>query len=565
MPGPTTAVAPAASSPRAAQPAAQPAPATLAAPPVPLPDYDLTPTLMYDLLAAEVALQRGELLLAADNYLRAAWETRDPRVTKRAVRIAVYARDQEKALEGAELWVELAPNDLEARQSLAALLIHLGRAQEAVAHLDYVLGAAPDSGQGFQAIVNLLSRDADKAQAMALLEQLIAERREDPNALFAHAQMAFLLGRHDTALASVDALLERQPDAARAWVLKSNILRHTGRSAEAITAYARAVKAAPDDAGLRLSYAKFLVEERRFDTARSEFATLARQLPDNAEVAYALGLLAMQLGDLPAAEREFRRLLADGQHNDAAAFALGQIAESRKDHDEAMRWYGAVADGPNLFEAQVRAGLLKARTQGVDAGRAHLRGLRDQFPEEQINLLLAEGEMLRELERYPEAMEVLSAGLHASPDNPDLLYARAMAAERLDRLDILEQDLRRILQADPENAQALNALGYTLADRTERHEEALGYIRQALAQHPDDPAINDSMGWVMFRLGRYAEAETYLQKAATAFKDPEVAAHLGELYWTTGRSSEARQVWDEALKLAPGNRLLLDVIERLTR
>jgi tetratricopeptide (TPR) repeat protein len=555
-----------ASTPDAPVPAAEAKPAALATPaPELLPINDLSPTLMYDILAAEIALQRGELLLAADNYLRAAWETRDPRVAKRAVRIAVYARDQEKALEGAELWVELAPEDLEARQSLAALLIHLERAEDAVPHLDYVLGAAPDTSQGFQAIINLLSRDADKAQAMALLEQLIAERRDDPNALFAHAQLAFLLGRRDTALESVDALLVRQPTWARAWVLKSNILRHGGQVPEALEAYKTAVKTDPSDAGLRLSYAKFLVEERRFDQARAEFETLARQLPENTEVAYALGLLAMQLGDLPAAEREFRRILAAGQHNDEAAFALAQIAEAREDHEEASRWYSAVADGPNLFEAQVRLGMIAARTEGLAAGQSYLRGLREQFPDEQARLFLAEGELLREMNRLDEAMEIFSAGLHRAPDNAELLYARAMAAERLDRLDILEQDLRTILVADPDNAQALNALGYTLADRTERHEEALSYIRKALEQHPDDPAINDSMGWVMFRLGRYEEAEAYLQKAAAMLKDPEVAAHLGELYWVTGRHQQARQVWNEGLELAPENRLLLNVIERLTQ
>lgn len=546
-------------------PAAVAAPAQLdAVPPVVLPANELTPGLMYDLLAAEIALQRGDLLLAADNYLRAAWDTRDPRVIKRAVRIAVFARDQEKALEGAELWVEVAPEDLEGRQSLAALLIHLDRTDEAISHLDYILGASSDSSQGFHAIINLLSREADKARAMALLEKLIARHRDDPNALFAYAQMAFLLGQRDTALNSVEALLARKPGWARALVLKSSILRHQGQISEALQVYKQAVAAEPVDTGLRLSYAKFLVEARRFEAARAEFEALARQLPDNPEVSYALGLLAMQLGDLPAAEREFRRLLAAG-HNDEAAFALAQIAESRKDYDEARRWYLSVADGPNALEAQTRVGLIIARTEGVSAGRAYLRSLHAQFPEELARLYLAEGEMLRELEHYADAVAVFSAGLRLAPDNPELLYARAMAAERLDRLDMLEHDLLRILADDPQNAQALNALGYTLTDRTDRHEEALGYIRQALAQHPDDPAINDSMGWVMFRLGRYDEAETYLQKAASILKDPEIAAHLGELYWVTGRRNEARQVWDDGLELAPDNRLLLKVIERLSK
>lgn len=556
-PGPVASAAPAESA------SAEATPAQLGEAAVALPANDLTPGLMYELLVAEIALQRGDLLLAADNYLRAAWDTRDPRVVKRAVRIAVFARDNEKALEGAELWVELAPADLEARQSLAALLIHLGRASEAVPHLDYILSASPDSGQGFQVIINLLSRDADKAQAMALLEELVARHRDDPNALFAHAQMAFLLGRRDASLASVNELLARKPGWARALVLKSNILRHEGKVSEALDAYAQAVAAEPNDAGLRLSYAKFLVEERRFAAARTEFEALARQLPGNAEITFALGLLAMQLGDLSAAEREFRNLLSGG-HHDEAAYALAQIAESRQDYEEAQRWYAAV-EGPNAFEARLRLGMILARTEGLAAGRAYLHSLREEFPDEQPRLYLAEGEMLRELEHYAEAVHVLTTGLRLAPDHPDLLYARAMAAESLDRLDMLEQDLRRILAVDPENAQALNALGYTLADRTDRYEEALGYISKALAQYPDDPAINDSMGWVMFRLGRYDEAETYLRKAADTLYDPEIAAHLGELYWVTGRREQARQVWNEGLQRSPGNRVLLQVIERLSK
>jgi len=547
-----------------------PAPSAVTAPaakPVrPLPDNSLSSPLLYDLLSAEVAAQRGDFGFAATNYLRAAWDTRDPRVAKRATRLALAARQQAQALEATELWVELEPEDLEGRQILAALLIRSGRADDALPHLEALLDASgDDTSEGFQTIVTLLSRESDKALALTLFDKLAQKRAADPNAQFAHAQLSFLLGKVDVARAKLDTLLAQKPRWSKALVLKATIERHQGNLEAALASLKAAVAVAPEDAGLRLSFARMLVDAQRFDAARDEFEALQRQMPDNMDITYALGLLSLQLGNLDAAAAEFRRLLEAGHRTDEAAYALGQIAENRQKPDEALRWYDAVAEGGNFLEAKLRAAGILMRRDGLDAARAYLQRLRAEAPEEQARLSLAEADLLRGAEKFPEAMAVLDAALTGAPDDFDLLYARAMVAERLDRLDLLERDLRRILAADPDNAQALNALGYTLADRTARHQEALELIQKALAQKPDDPAINDSMGWALFRLGRYPEAEQYLKKAAATMDDAEVAAHLGELYWATGRKDEARQVWDQGLQHSPDDPIINTVIKRLTQ
>lgn len=536
--------------------------------PVPevVPSVELSPGLLYQLLVGEVSAQRGELEMSAHAYHQAALATRDPRLARRATQIAVYAQDFTTGLKAARLWVELSPEALDAQQSLAALLIRAGRADEALTHLEKLLGLSSDgTSHGFMLVTNILAREQDKRRALQVMEALVAPRGEDPNAVFSYANLAYLVEDYPLAQQQIDRLLALQPGLPRALVLKANVLRKQGRDEEALAAYRSALQALPQDSALRLGYARMLVDLEHLPEAREQFRLLGKQLPDNADVAYAEGLLAMQAGDLEQSEKHFKRLLKLGQRVDEAAYALGQIAEARNRPDEALQWYRQVRDGNSYLDAMVRSAVLINRQQGLAAARAYLRDIELQTSQQELRLRLVEGELLRDAGLREEAQQVYSEALLQFPDNVELLYARAMNAEGLGRLDVLERDLNAILKQEPDNVQALNALGYTLADRSNRYREAYDLVRRAYEQRPDDPAIIDSMGWVMYRLGRLEEAEAYLRQAMEKHFDAEIAAHLGEVLWVRGRQEEARGVWQDALQRAPGHPLLKQVIERFTQ
>lgn len=532
----------------------------------PLPEHELSPELLYQLLLAEFAGQRGALRLSADVYLKTAQETRDPRLAQRATRIAIYARDADIALEAALLWVELSPDDLDAHQSAAALLIRSNRIDEAIPRLERVLELAPnDSSHGYMLVANLLAREQDQSRALAVLEQLIGEHRDEPDALYALAHLASQLDQNERAEQILNTLLAQHPNLTQALLLQARVLHSLDKGEAALQSLGRALEQSPDNDQLRLTYARMLVDARHLKQARQEFRTLNRRQPDNSDVLYALGLLALEAGDTKDAERYFSQLVQHGEREEEARFALGQIAEARKQPMKAITWYQSVPEGERYMEAQLQAARLIAREQGFDEARRYLQDLPLSTSEENILRVLAEGELLSGEERYEEAMELYDEALVLFIDNTQLLYARALTAEKINRLDILEQDLKRILAREPDNAQALNALGYTLTDRTERHREALDYIERAYRQHPEDPAILDSMGWVHYHLGRLDEAEKYLRQATETLQDGEIAAHLGEVLWANGRRDEAKKVWNEALKHTPDHKVLQQTIERFTQ
>lgn len=531
----------------------------------PLPEVELTPELLYQLLLAEFAGQGGALRLSADLYLKTAQETRDPRLAQRATRIAIYARDTDTALTAALLWVELSPQDYDAQQSAAALLIRSNRGDEAIPYLEKLLQIAPDdNSHGYLLVANLLSHEQDKARAMAVMERLISTHRDNPSALYALAHLANQLDQNEKAEEILNTLLTEHPEQTQALLLQARVLHSLGKGEAALESLHRALQQSPDNDQLRLTYARMLVDARHLPEAREEFRILNRHLPDNSDVIYALGLLALEAGDTDDATRYFTELLDHSERQEEARFALGQIAEARKQPKEAIEWYQSVPQGERYMEAQLQAARLIAREEGFDEARRYLQELPLHTPEEQIQRYLAEGELFSGEERYEEAMELYDEALVLFIDNTQLLYARALTAEKIDRLDILEQDLKRILSRDPDNAQALNALGYTLTDRTNRHQEALDYIERAYKQRPEDPAILDSMGWVLYHLGRLDEAQQFLKQAAAKLEDGEIAAHLGEVLWANGQKEEAKKVWNEALKFAPDHKVLQQTIERFT-
>jgi tetratricopeptide (TPR) repeat protein len=518
---------------------------------------------LYDILLGDIARQRGRDDLSAQHWLRAALASEDPRVARRAARIALVAHDYQRAYRAARRWFSLNPEDTEALQAVAALAVRTSHVDEAVAHLEQLVAGEEDAFAGYRRVSALLLRQPVRAEAMAVASALAERHADEAGAQLMLAQVATHAGKLSAALQAVERALQIKPDWTDAIVLHARILFASGKQDEGVQELVRAVEEHPDNWNLRLDFARLLVEAKRHDEAREQFERLSRDVPDDADVLYALGLLTLEAKREADAARYFERLFQLGTRQDEAAYYLGNIAESEKDYEKAVVWYRRVKRGEYHFEAQLRMAISLGRQDKTKAARRQLQAMRERYPREAVRLYLAEGELLRHAKDYQEGMSLYDEALREFPGNVDLLYARGLLGEKIDRIDILEQDLRDILEKEPENAHALNALGYTLADRTDRYQEALELIERAIALEPEDPAILDSMGWVLYRLGRLEESLDFLRRAFKGSNDGEIAAHLGEVLWQMGNRDEATRIWNEALEREPGHSILEQTMKRL--
>lgn len=531
-----------------------------------LPAVALSPDVLYRLLVAETALQRGHYGVGWTQYYRLAEQTRDPRLAAKATRIAVFMRDKPNALQSAQLWVEIEPAHLAARQALSAAYIRSGKPEAALEHLEYVLShETSDSERVFMSVASLLSREQDLQSALIVMERLVESRQESDAAWHAYAYLALRANALDKADAAVKRSLRLVPKNPSAIILQTRIMQLNGENEAALEYLGRQVRALPDETLLRLTYARHLVDSRDYDDAFSQYQIVIKQTPGDVDVLFALGLLALQLDKQESAHDYLTQAKDTGQRTDDARFYLGQLEELRGGAEAALEHYNLVMRGDNLVEARIRQAVIAAQLGDIDKARDYLHSLHLNAPTQRQRIFLVEGDILRGAGRYAEALALYDHALEEMPGDITLLYARSLVAERLDRLDLAEQDLKAILERDASHVDALNALGYTLADRTDRYQEAYGYIKRALELRSNDNAILDSMGWVLYRLGKYQEAIKMLRQSLEIKLDPEVAAHLGEVLWVVGEQEDAREVWQQALDISPGDKRLLTIMERFIK
>ena len=519
---------------------------------------------LYRLLVAEIAAQRGELDLAVDNYLVVAERSRDAGVAERAVRQAMYTGNEAKSLKAARLWTQIAPDDPTARQVFGALLMRVGQTDRAVEQFEQLL-SHNEGEEGFDMMSELLSRERDRDTAYLTMGRLAQNRTTNPHALYAYARMAARAGELDRAAETLEDLLAIDPEHERGAVFYARVLQQKGNISEALDSLSATLEKKPESKAVRMTFARLLVDARRYEAARDQFEILTEVAPDDTDVRYALGLLLLQTNRYEEARVHFEKLIVTSELRGVAYYYLGQISERVQEPLRALEYYRRVDRSEHYLDAQIRVSIILADEGDVDEARAHLHSIIRRNPQQDVQIYRAEAEILVKIDRPLDAMSVYDQALAEHNDDIDLLYARAMLAEKLDRLDILETDLRRVLATDPNNSDALNALGFTLADRTERFDEAIGLIQRAIDLRPDDFYIIDSMGWVLYRVGRHAEALEHLRRAYELSEDAEVAAHLGEVLWVSGDRAAAREVWETALKTTPEDEKLLEVIERFAR
>jgi len=526
-----------------------------------LPKQALTPDILFKFLVAEVAGQRGAIGVAQPAYMDLARQTRDPRVARRAAEISMFARNQESALEATRLWVATDQDSERAQQTLALLLLNEGKLDEAEPVLRTLL--QKDPAGSFMQLTALIGKMRDHDAALALVEHLAVDYPDLPEAYFAVAQAAAHAGRMDAAVVALKRAEALRPGWEPAALMHAQILAKNS-PADALAFMRGFLTAYPDAREVRLAYARTLVSANQLAEARVEFTRLSRDYPDNAEVSLAAGLLALQMGDVDAARELLTQTLAnDPSDTGIVHYYLGQVAERSKQPDLAITHYAEVREGNYLVPARVRQAALLAKAGKLDDARALLAFTHGENDAQNVRLIQAQAELLVDGKNPAAAFETLSAGLKRYPDSADLLYDRAMVAERLGKLDVLEADLRRVIVLRPDSAHAYNALGYTLADRTDRLAEAITLLDKALSLAPEDPYILDSVGWAQFRSGNLARAQEYLEQAYKLRPDPEIAAHLGEVLWARGQRDAAGKLWQTSLQTHPQNEILLETLHRL--
>ncbi len=522
----------------------------------------------YHLIVAEMAAHRNQADISIANYLRATELSPESQIAERATRMAFYAKDHASAYRAAKRWFELAPENNDALQAVAALALLEGDAAAALEHVKQVLHSEEEGLlHGFQVVASLLARGRGQHddQALEIMAKIVSEHPDNAYAHLAYGELATLLGRYPKAEAALNKSLGIEPELQAALISHARLIYQMGRPEEALAHLSLAIADIEDNEKLRLAYGRMLLEAKRYRQAKKQFTILSQAAPEDSDYLYTLALLALDMDEVDQAELHLKRLLQLGERVSESHYYLGRIAESRQEYENAINQYQVVGRSEYQFDAQIRVGELLALTGQIEAGLVHIRSLRMHNPESSIaiRLYVTESSILAKANRYEDAIDVLSEALSAVSGNTDLLYSRALLYEKVNKINLLEQDLRAVLLREPENADALNALGYTLADRTDRFNEAYELIQQALKLKPDEAAIIDSMGWVLYRLGRNQEAITYLKRALALQYDSEIAGHLSEVLWVVGQRNAAKKLLESALEKSPDDKGLLHVKEQL--
>jgi len=536
-----------------------------------LPNVQMTSAMMQQLLKAELAFKNGDWQGPYLTMMSLAQQTRDPRLAKRAAEMALSAKQPDDALAAVRLWRDYAPTSDEANQYYLGLVILSDNLAEAEKLLTQRLAEATPGARGlvmFQ-MQQLVLRARDKEAAVAMLERLVAPYGNMMETHVVLAQAALAKGAKQDAIREAQAALKIKPDSEIAVLTLAQVTDDEAQGTKILQDF---LAAHPDAREVRTAYARLLVNSKQFEAARKEFLTLDKAQPNNPTTLYALGVLSMQMNDSQGAEGYFTHFVdvmdkspEDERDPAKALLILSQLAEERGDLKAATDWLDRLdSDDPKLqLSVALRRAQLMAKGGDLAGARKMLGTLQPTDKAEQAQVVLVEAQLLRDAGKHQDAFKLMQDGTKRFPDNTDFLYDYALMAEKLGKVDVMEKSLRQVIARSPDNQHAYNALGYSLAERNVRLKEAHQLIQKALGMAPNDPFIMDSMGWVNYRMGNLAEAESYLRKAYALRNDPEIAVHLGEVLWKNGKQEDARKLWREAKAKDPKNDALKSTLTRL--
>jgi len=524
----------------------------------------IDPDVMYMLMAAELAGQRGQYAIALEGYMEAAKRVSDPRFAERAAKIAMYMRDSNKTDEAISLWLKQDPNNPTARKIAALSALRAGNKQAAVDHLSAVLKTDP---AGFEKsaleLASVLQRDGKSDFFYEVLDSVGEKNPDQAVVYFVQSLLAAEMKNNALAEKKVQQALNIQPDWDKALVFQAQIAVFSGDLNKAKTLLRNASLKYPENDKFKKLLAQVLIKATEYEAASEVYQGIILSNPKDAESQIALALVYLQLNRDGKAEDIFKQLLDQPEWQNQANFYLGKIEEKREHTQKALAWFDKVTEGPLVFESTISAVSLLVKDKKFDEADARLNLLSEQFPKQKLRIILMRAGLYGQQGQYEKAFKLLTEAMAGQPDQRDLLYTRALMAERLNKLDVLEADLKKILAKYPDDAEALNALGYSLLGNAGRYADAEKYLQQALNLQPNEAVIMDSFGWLQFKLGRLEQALGYLERAYAKQQEGEIAAHLAEVLWALGRKEDARKVFSKAIKKAPEDEYLLDFKNRL--
>ncbi len=524
----------------------------------------IDPEVLYLLMTAEIAGQRGQYNVALEGYLQAARRVKDSQIAERAAKIALYLKDTERTKEAVSLWLEQDPENLVARKIAALSAVRADDKDQAVKNLNYILMHDP---AGFEAtlmeLVKVLGKEGKGNFLLEVFDELGEANPNVATIFFAKAFLAMHLKENELAHKNIEKALEIQPGWKKAQLLQVQLAVLDKDLEKAKEILLKALEKDPSSKQFNTMLAKLYIQTAEYEKAAEVYEQLVEHDPDNTEAQFSLALVYLQLEEDDEARKLFERLVEHPRWQAQASLYMGRIEAKQKHIDDALVWFDRITSGPLVLEAGISAVSLLMNEGRYDEAEDRLTKLREKFPNQELRLVLLQAELFNKQKQYQKAFDLLTTALLEHPNQKDLLYTRALIAERLDMLDVVESDLKFILEKYPNDANALNALGYTLVDRTDRYDEAAVYLEKAIKIKPDEPVIQDSYGWLMYKLGKPEKALEYLTRAYEKFKGEEIAAHLIEVYWALGEKRKAKDLFEKAIAESPENEYLLDVFQRI--
>ncbi|MFY3775736.1 tetratricopeptide repeat protein [Marinobacter salsuginis] len=533
-------------------------------PQLPVEYADFEPETLYLLLSAEIAAQRGRYDITLVNYLKAAKQSRDQAVIERAMRIAQSLNGDNAQKQLAELWLEIDPDNLQAHRISAIQAVKGNDLQTAIHHMERIMDQGGDADFDSLAAMAANLPPEQQQELLALYKEMSGRHPDTPELEYSISLLLKVTGQPQEALDRLEPLLEENANFQPAIILKGDLLYQTGQKSSALDYLLTNTRRFPANRQMGTLYGRMLINEGELQAAQDEFARLVKRYPETPGLRLSHALVALENGQTDLAREELTKLAEQGHHTSEANYYLGRIEDQAGNTEQAIGYYQSVEQGNYYFPALARASSLLAENGRLEDAIDRIRRLREANPRQAENFWLLEVNLLLDQEQQQEALSTATEALEEHPDNIEIRYARAMLYDGIGQTADAEADLRQIIEQEPENAVALNALGYILTTRTDRLREARGYIEKALQLDPDNPAILDSMGWVLFLEGQIEPSLDYLSRAWAAFPDPEVAAHYGEALWMNGAEEQARIIWQEGLEQDSDHEVLRETIDRLT-
>jgi tetratricopeptide (TPR) repeat protein len=526
----------------------------------------IDPEILFTLLTAELAGQRGQYDIALDGYIEVAKRTQDAKFSERAVMIAMYVKNSNKTKEALGLWLRQDPKNLSARKIAALLALRSGNKSEATEHLNAMLIY---DATGFESalleLAGVIQKEGRVDIIYDVLDELSKQHKDNAEIYFIQSLMALQKKDKNLAETKIQQTLRLKPDWEKAVILQAQIAVFGGDFNKAKLLLSDASDKYPNNSKINRMLAQILIKTGGYKEAIELYKKIILADPKDFESQFAEGLVHLQLDQDQQAEDVFKKMLEQPDWRYQACFYLGKLEEKQGNEKKALSWFDQVTEGPFAFDASVSAISLLQKEKHLEEAGSRLSLLQMKFPRQKLQLVLVQAELYNQQKKYDEAISTLSNALTDFPNQKELLYTRALILERINKLDLAEIDLKKILAIDPNNFEALNALGYTLLNNSGRYVEAEKLLQKALDLEPNEAVIIDSFGWLQFKLGHLDQALKYLQQAYERQPENEIAAHLAEVLWVLGRKDEARTVFERAIKGSPDDEYLQDFKKRILR